>query len=93
MARIHLKEWLNSNGKYKDVINDITSTAKEIKQLEYTGQCTYKAFNNSALEKLELIGVLYSYDSFRTVLKNQEKFRNNYIEMVETMLTLIRSSR
>lgn len=48
---ICFKEWLTSNGKYKDVINDIPSTEKEIKQLEYTDQNTCKAFHNSTLER------------------------------------------
>ena len=66
--------------------------AKEVRQLEYTDQHTYKTFHNCTLEKLELNGVLSIYDYFWTVLKNQGKFYNNYIKIVEVMLTLINSS-
>ena len=44
LALICFKEWLTSNRKYKDVINEVTSTTKETKQLEYTKQHTYRAF-------------------------------------------------
>ena len=83
MTRISFKEWLTSNGKYKDVINDITSTTKELKQLKYTDQRTCKAFDNRTLEKPELNGMLSIYDSFQTGLKNQGKFYNNYMKMLK----------
>ena len=61
---ICFREWLISNRKYKDVINEIMTMAKEVRQLEYTDQHTYKRFHKCTLEKLELSGVLSSYDYF-----------------------------
>ena len=93
LTRICFKECQTSNGKYKDVIYVIMSRAKEFKQLEYPDQRTYKAFHNSTLQKFELNGLSYSCDCFQTGLKNQGRFYNNYMKMVEIMLTFIRSSR
>lgn len=44
MTWVSFKEWLTSNRKCKDVMNDITSMTKELKQLKYIDQRTYKAF-------------------------------------------------
>ena len=58
LALICFKEWLTSNGKYKDVINEVMSTSKKTKQLERTKQHTYRAFLCQEIHQDKIVAIM-----------------------------------
>ena len=92
LTRICFNEWLNMSENNAVVVNEIKSQLQEIKKVAYDDHPTFQAFHNNMLEKFESIYIFSNFESFRNSLKNQGKFFNNYMKMVETLLLFIRSS-
>ena len=91
LTKVCFNEWLHNGSDVR--VDDIKLLLNEIPSAKYHDSAAYKVFHHQVQEELETSNIFSNLDSFRSSLKNQGMFYNNYMKMVESLLLFIRSSR